>query len=51
MFVRVGCENICGIAPKCDEKNVIGKDSFGDKRCLVDEGGSLKDENNESMSD
>ena len=51
MFVRVGCENICGIAAKCDEKNVIGKDSFGDKRCLVDEGGSLKDENNESMSD
>ena len=51
MFVRVGCENICGIAPKCDEKNVIGKDSFRDKRCLVDEGGSLKDENDESMSD
>ena len=31
IFVRTGCENICGIAPQCDDKNVIQKDNVGDK--------------------
>ena len=49
IFVRTGCENICGIAPQCDDKNVIQKDNFGDKRCIVNEGGSLENEINKSM--
>ena len=50
MFVRTGCGNICGIAPQCDEKNVIEIDDFGDKRCIVDERKGLKDEIDERMS-
>ena len=49
LFVRTGCENMCGIAPQCDDKNVIQKDNVGDKRCIVNEGGSLENEMNESM--
>ena len=50
IFIRTGCENICGIAPQCDEKNVIEIDDFGDKRCIVDERKGLKDEIDERMS-
>ena len=39
---------MCGIAPQCDEKNVIGKNN-GDKRCIVKEGGSHENEMNEGM--
>ena len=49
IFFRTGCENICGIAPQCDDKNVIQKDNFGDKRCIVNDGGSPENEINKSM--
>ena len=49
IYVRTGCENICGIAPQCDDKNVIQKDNVGDKRCIVNQGGSLENEISKSM--
>ena len=49
IFFRTGCENICGIAPQCDDKNVIQKDNVGDKECIVNQGGSLENEISKSM--